>query len=166
MSAVTRIGAQYMMYLSLKVIHLLAVVVFVGNISTGFFWHAHAWRTRDPRLIAHTVQGLIRSNRALTMPSVAVLVIAGVATAMVGGVPMRTGWIVWSIVAFVVAGALFSTRVGPLQKQLYELANAAIGGAPLDESRYADIAAKWRVWGAVAVLALVIGIALMVLKPF
>lgn len=155
-----------MMYLSLKVIHLLAVVIFVGNIATGFFWHAHAWRTRDPKLIAHTIQGLIRSNRVLTAPSAGVLVIAGVVTAMVGSIPMRTGWIVWTIVAFLVAGALFSTRVGPLQKQLYEIANAASQGGTLDERRYTDIAAKWRAWGAVAVLALAIGIALMVLKPF
>lgn len=152
-----------MMYLILKVIHLLAVVVFVGNVATGFFWHAHAWRTRDPKLIAHTVQGLIRSNRVLTMPSVAVLVIAGVATAMVGRVPMRTGWIVWSIAAFVAAGALFSTRVGPLQQQLYAIAS---GGGAFDESRYSSLAAQWRAWGAVAVVALVSGIALMVLKPF
>ena len=155
-----------MTYLSLKVIHLLAVVVFVGNIVTGFFWHAHAWRTRDPKLIAHTIQGLIRSNRVLTAPSAGVLVIAGVVTAMVGSIPMRTGWIVWTIVAFLVAGALFSTRVGPLQKQLYEIATAASQGGTLDERRYTDIAAKWRAWGAVAVLALAIGIALMVLKPF
>jgi uncharacterized membrane protein len=154
------------MYLSLKVIHLLAVVIFVGNIATGFFWHAHAWRTRNPILLAHTVQGLIRSDRVLTMPSAGLLIIAGIATAVVGGVPMRTGWIGWTIVAFVVAGALFSTRVGPLQKQLYEIANAASGGSAFDESRYADIAARWRAWGAVAVLALAIGLALMVLKPF
>jgi uncharacterized membrane protein len=152
-----------MMYLGLKVVHLLAVVMFVGNVATGFFWHAHAWRTRDPKLIAHTVQGLIRSNRVLTIPSVAALVIAGVATAMVGGVPMRTGWIVWSIAAFIVAGALFSTRVGPLQQQLYALAS---GSGAFDESRYAILFARWRAWGAVAIVALVIGIALMVLKPF
>ncbi len=155
-----------MMYLTLKVIHLLAVVIFVGNIVTGFFWHAHAWRTRNPILLAHTVQGIVRANTVLTTPSALLLVIAGVAAAVVGGVPMRTGWIVWTIVAFGVAGALSSTRVGRLQKHRYEIANAGSGGGTFDESRYADIAARWRTWGAGAILALAIGIALMVLKPF
>lgn len=156
-----------MTYLLLKVIHILAVVIFVGNIATGFFWHAHAWRTRDPRVLAHTVRGIIRSNGVLTAPSALLLVIAGVAAAIMGGFPMlRTGWILWTIVLFVIAGALFSTRVGPLQKQLYEIANAASGGGTFDESRYAELAAKWRGWGGVAVLALALGVALMVLKPF
>ena len=51
------------MYLWLKLIHVLAVVMFIGNIVTGVFWHKHAERTRDPRLIAHAMAGVIRSDR-------------------------------------------------------------------------------------------------------
>ena len=36
------------MYLWLKFLHVLAVVMFLGNIVTGGFWHRHALRTRDP----------------------------------------------------------------------------------------------------------------------
>ena len=61
------------MYLWLKVIHVLAVVLFLGNIITGVFWHKHAERTRDPRLIAHTMAGVIRSDRLFTMPGVFVI---------------------------------------------------------------------------------------------
>lgn len=155
------------MYLALKAVHVLAVVIFLGNITTGLFWHAHAWRTRDPRLLAHTVRGLIRTDRVFTIPSVLVLIGAGVSAAIVGGFPMmRTGWILWTIVLFVISGAIFGTRVGPLQKQLHDIANAAAEGGTFDEASYARLAAKWRAWGSIAVLAPSVGVALMVLKPF
>jgi len=34
-------------YLTLKFLHIVGVILFLGNITTGVFWKAHA----DPRLI-------------------------------------------------------------------------------------------------------------------
>ena len=50
------------MYLAMKVLHVLAVVLFLGNIITGVFWKAHGDRTGDPRIIAHTLEGIIRAG--------------------------------------------------------------------------------------------------------
>ncbi len=36
------------MYLSIKLRHVLFVIMFLGNIVTGLFWHAHAAKSRDP----------------------------------------------------------------------------------------------------------------------
>ena len=66
------------MYLPMKVLHILAVVLFLGNIITGVFWHRHAERTRDPRLLAFTVEGIIRSDRLFTMPGVHVIIASGI----------------------------------------------------------------------------------------
>ena len=33
------------MYLWLKLIHVIAVVMFLGNVVTGVFWHKHALAT-------------------------------------------------------------------------------------------------------------------------
>lgn len=49
------------MYLAMKTLHVLAVVLFRGNIITGLFWKAHGDRTGDPRIIAHTLEGIIRA---------------------------------------------------------------------------------------------------------
>jgi len=46
------------MYLALKLLHVLGVIVFLGNIITGIFWKAHADKSRDPRLIAHALDGI------------------------------------------------------------------------------------------------------------
>lgn len=38
------------MYLGLKLIHILAVVMFIGNVVTRVFWHRHALATGGPLL--------------------------------------------------------------------------------------------------------------------
>ena len=87
------------MYLFLKLLHIASVVAFLGNITTGLFWHAHAVRTRDPRILHHAMDGIIRSDRWFTLPGVLLIIVTGVLTAMKGGYPLlRTPWIAWSLV--------------------------------------------------------------------
>jgi uncharacterized membrane protein len=153
------------MYLALKLLHVAVVIVFLGNITTGLFWHAHAARTRDPKLLAHTMDGIIRSDRLFTLPGVLVIIAAGVALAVYGHFPLlRTGWILWTLVLFATSGAVFGARVAPLQRELKAIAERGMQGT-FDYSRYGALALRWEIWGAVALLTPVAGLALMVLKP-
>jgi len=153
-------------YLWLKLLHVAAVIAFLGNITTGLFWHAHAARTRNPQLLAHTMDGIIRSDRLFTIPGVVLVVVAGVAAAVVGGLPLvRTPWILWSIILFGVSGAIFVARVVPLQRQLRALAASAVDQASFDWARYRRLALSWEWWGAAALLTPVGAVVLMILKP-
>jgi len=155
-----------MPYLAVKVFHIAAVVLFLGNITTGIFWKEHADRTRDPRIIAHMLEGLIRSDRLFTIPGVIAIVIGGVGAAMMGHLPiLRTGWILWSLVLFTLSGFAFSAQVAPLQRRMMNLMrSAAESGAP-DWAAYLALSRSWGFWGAVALLAPVGAMVLMVLKP-
>jgi uncharacterized membrane protein len=153
------------MYLALKLLHLVAVIVFLGNITTGLFWHAHAARTRDPKLLAHTMDGIIRSDRWFTLPGVVGIIAAGVLLAMYGHFPLlRTPWILWTLVLFAISGVVFGVRVAPLQRELKASAENGMRGT-FDYARYHALALRWEVWGAIALLTPVVGLALMVLKP-
>jgi uncharacterized membrane protein len=161
-------------YLWLKLLHVAAVVAFLGNITTGLFWHAHAARTRDPRLLAHAVDGIIRSDRIFTIPGVIAIIVTGVGAAITGGHPiLGTPWILWSLVLFGASGLVFVLRVAPLQVQLRALARAGAGGAGAgagaeqgwDWGRYQDLARTWERWGAVALVTPLAALVLMVLKP-
>ncbi len=155
-----------MVYLLFKLVHLIAVVLFLGNITTGIFWKAHADRTGDPRIIAHTLEGIIRSDRWFTVPGVVVILLAGFATAGVGRLPLLgTGWILWSLVLFVISGLAYMARVVPLQKRMATLAAAATPTSPLDWAAYRAWSRGWEMWGAVAMLAPLAAMVLMVLKP-
>lgn len=76
------------MYQVLKLIHIAAVIIFLGNIITGLFWKAHADRTKEVRFISHTMHGIIRSDRWFTIPGVIVITVAGFLAAIHAGLPI------------------------------------------------------------------------------
>ena len=154
------------MYLAIKTLHVLAVVLFLGNIITGLFWKAHGDRTADPRIIAHTLEGIIRSDRWFTIPGVVLIVGFGVAAAIIGRLPiLGTGWIWQSIVLFTVSGLAFMLQVAPLQRRLRELASVGLVGGPWDQAAYHRLSRRWEFWGLVAVLTPLAALVLMVFKP-
>ena len=156
-------GGIYLIY---KLVHIVAVVLFLGNIITGLFWHRHAARSRDPRILAHTMAGIIRSDRIFTVPGVVLIILAGIAAAMKGNFPIwRTDWIRWALILFSVSGIAFMARVAPLQRKLLATAQAGVSGASFDENAYHRLARQWEFWGGIALLAPIVALVLMVLKP-
>jgi uncharacterized membrane protein len=154
------------LYLVLKLLHVASVIAFLGNITSGLFWHAHAARTRDPGLLAHAVDGIIRSDRMFTVPGVIGIVVTGLATAIHGRLPiLRTDWILGTIVLFTISGILFGWRVAPLQRRMHALALAGTRSGSFDYPGYHAVAVRWEAWGAVTLLAPIAGLVLMVLKP-
>jgi uncharacterized membrane protein len=153
------------MYLWFKLIHVVAVIVFLGNISLGIFWKSIADRSRDPRIMAHTLRGIILADRCFTIPAIFVIVAGGVATAIAEQIPiLATGWILWSITLFVISGIAF----GPVMRAQREMESIASEGArtgAIDEARYRNFSASWNIWGMVALLAPAVAVALMILKP-
>lgn len=154
------------MYLALKALHILAVVAFLGNILTGLFWHAHAARTRDARVLGHAMGGIILSDRLFTTPGVIVILATGVLLAILGGYSLLgTGWILWPIVLFSVSGLVFMFRVAPLQRQLRAMAQVGAERGDFDYTAYHKLARTWELWGAIALLAPVGALLIMTLKP-
>jgi uncharacterized membrane protein len=154
-----------MSYLVWKFLHVGSVILFLGNITTGMFWGAHANRSRDFRLIASTFDGINRSDRVFTMPGVIVIVVSGVVAAITGGLPiLGTGWILWGIVLFVVSGIVFGRVVAPLQRDIVQIAGS---GNPDEENwrTYEALYARWARWGLLAVLAPAAAVLIMVMKP-
>lgn len=150
------------MYHLLKAIHVFAVILFMGNIITGLFWKRHADRTKNPVLIAHTMEGLIRADRWFTIPGVVVITSAGIFAAVQAGLPLlHTGWILWSIILFSMSGLTFGLRVAPLQKELLSMSQA---GA-LDWTAYHSKSLRWELWGLFATLTPAAAVVLMTWKP-
>lgn len=155
-----------MIYLSLKFLHIVGAILFLGNITTGVFWKAHADRSRDPKIIAHALDGVIRSDRLFTIPGVIIIVGAGVAAAIIGGIPLlRTEWLAGGIILLTIAGISFGARVAPLQRQMRDLARSAAAGEKFDWATYEKLSRAWAIWGSIALLAPFIAAALMVFKP-
>ena len=153
-----------MLYLLLKALHVVSVVLFLGNIITGVFWKAHADRTGDLRARAQALDGIIKSDRIFTTPNVFIIIATGVATAYSAGIPiLSTPWILWSIILFGISGGAFAF-VAPLQKKMLANVQAGIAGQ-WDQAGYEKLSRRWTVWGTVAAGAPLVAVFLMVIKP-
>jgi uncharacterized membrane protein len=153
-------------YFALKTLHILAVVLFLGNIITGVFWKAHGDRTGDPRIMAHTLDGIIRSDRWFTLPGVFLIIVFGIGAAVVARLPiLGTRWILHSLILFGISGLAFMVQVAPLQRRLRALALESAAGGHWDPGAYRRLSHRWEFWGAVAVLTPLAALVLMVVKP-
>ena len=153
------------MYLALKLVHVLAAIVFVGNITVGVLWKAMADRTHDPAICAYTMAGIIRADRIFTIPAIIILVIAGVGTAQVGHLSiLGTGWILWAIVLFIIAGLAFAP-LSRAQREIHAVAEAGAKSASMDWARYEALSTRWNLWGTIALITPLLAVACMVLKP-
>jgi uncharacterized membrane protein len=154
-----------MLYLALKALHIVGVVLFLGNIITGVFWKVHADRTNDLRARAQALDGIIKADRWFTVPGVLLIVVAGVSMALLAHLPMlSTLWIGASLALFVVSGLAFGIAVGPLQKKLLANVRAGLAGN-WDENQYNVLSRSWGLWGFVATVAPLVALFLMVMKP-
>jgi uncharacterized membrane protein len=156
-----------MTYLVLKLLHVLAAISFFGNITLGLFWQAQASRTRDARALAFTLETIARSDRFFTKPGAIGLLATGLAIAYVGGFPIvATGWILWTLVIFLAGGAIYGALAGPARKQLLALAQRDAQAGTFSEAEHAALSKRFHRWVGVAWATPVIGLVLMVLKPF
>ena len=109
-------------YNYIKLIHLIAVTIFLGNIITVLFWMNIAVRTKNLKIIHFAINGIIKSDRLFTIPGVLIITAGGFWAAINGHYPiLKTGWILWSIILFSISGLSFVFKVAPLQKKIYNL---------------------------------------------
>jgi uncharacterized membrane protein len=156
-----------MYYNYFKLIHILAVILFLGNIITGVFWMHIAVKTKDLKIINHTIKGIIASDRYFTVPGVFFIILGGVMTAINGRVPiLQTGWILWSLILFSIAGIAFMVKLAPLQKKIYNLTlrNPETLQNDFDWLMFEKLYFAWNLWGLIALLTPLGALAMMVLK--
>ncbi len=151
-----------MEYTFYKLIHILGVILFLGNIIVGLFWMHIAVRTADTKILAHTLKGIITADMFFTIPGVIIVAATGFMTAGVGHYPiMRTGWIVWPMTLFVISGIAFMAKVGPLQKKMHVL---VLSSESYDREQFRTLYRSWNIWGTVALLLPIAAAVMMVLK--
>jgi uncharacterized membrane protein len=149
------------LYAVLKVVHVFAAVIFLGNISVGVLWKTIADLTKDQKIIAHTIKGIILADRIFTIPAVILLLVAGIATALAGHYSIfGTGWILWPLILFVVTGIVFGPTAR-VQRAMLAIAE----GASMDWSAYQQASARWNVGGTIALVLPLIAMVIMIAKP-
>ena len=71
-----------MVYLILVLVHVITVIIFLGNITITPFWKANAEKKKDRLMIFNAWEGIIKADRLFTMPGVVLLLIFGIGGAL------------------------------------------------------------------------------------
>lgn len=154
-----------MIYHYLKLIHLLAVVIFLGNIITGLFWMRMAMRTNKPGLIHFTMHGVRKADKYFTIPGVVIITAFGIWGAITAHYPLLgTGWILYSIILFSISGIVFSVRLAPLQKKIHTITREKDTMTTEEWKVLQRAYREWDIWGLIATLTPLAAFAMMVLK--
>lgn len=151
-------------YDGFKLLHLLGVVLLVGNVTVTSIWKLYADRTRDVRVIRFAQRLVTVTDWFFTFWGIVLLVVGGYGAAWVAGMdPLRDGWLVWSEVQFVAAGVIWLFLLVPIQVRQARMARGFEEGVPIP-AEYWRLGRRWIVWGLVATVPLVGAMWTMVAK--
>lgn len=145
--------------------HVLAVVLFLGNLVTCLFWASHANRSRDPSVIAHTFHGIRRADRWFTLPGAVAILVGGVVAAIrLDLAVFGTGWIVWALGLLGIGLLVLATVRAALQRDLVELAVAG-DAEHLSWKEYELLYRYWWMASLVGIAAPLLAVVLMIFRP-
>jgi uncharacterized membrane protein len=109
------------------------------------------------------MKGVISSDKLFTIPGV-IIITAGDFSAIYVGVPLlKTGWIFWSLILFILSGLVFAWRLAPLQQKIYKLIRNADAGN-FNKALYYSYLKQWENWGLVALLTPLGALVMMAMK--
>ena len=148
----------------LRWLHVLGAAVLFGTGAGIAFFMVMAHRTRDAALIAHVAGTVVLADTVFTATAVVLQPVTGVLLAWEVGWRLTEGWILLSLVLYVVTG-LFWLPVVAIQIRLRDLARAAAAAsAPLPPA-YRRLYRIWFACGFPAFLAVLAIFWLMLTRP-
>jgi len=152
-------------YTGLKFLHLLGVVLFVGNIITAALWKTRADRSGDLATIAYAQRTVALADWMFTVPGVLLVLIGGYGMAARRPWPLHgIHWLEWGQGLFWLAALIWLFVLVPTQRRLIAASAAGRKSGALPPE-FARLSKRWAMWGGIATLLPLIVLYLMVVKP-
>ena len=148
-----------------KFVHLLGVILLVGNITVTAVWKVFADRTRDAPIVAFGQRLVTGTDFGLTVPGIVLTMVGGYG-AMIEAQYDFPGpfWLLWSQICFVAAGLVWLGVLIPIQVIQARMAREFADANDVPEP-YRRLARLWLVWGLIGTVPLVSALYLMIFKP-
>lgn len=144
--------------------HAIGACVLLGTGAGIAFFMVMAHRSGDAALIAHTARIVVIADWVFTASAVVVQPITGALLAQALGWSWSEGWLVLSLILYVVTGCFWLPVVWMQAKMRDLAAEAARTGAPLPE-RYHRLYRAWFLCGFPAFFAVLTILWLMLARP-
>jgi uncharacterized membrane protein len=151
-------------YLLLKYVHVIGASVLLGTGAGIAFFMVMAHRLREPAIVAAVAKIVVIADLLFTATAVVLQPLTGVLLMWWVGYSQWEGWIVLSILLYLITGA-FWLPVVAIQMRMRDLAAAATadgGGLP---EEYFVIYRRWFAFGFPAFLSVLTIFWLMIARP-
>lgn len=154
-----------MSYHILLTIHILGVVLLLGNIIVTAWWKGMANRTGDARIIAFAQGQVTITDWIFTLPGAVMIVASGdyIAYTMMQDTWNIT-WLTWGRILFIASGVIWLLILVPVQIKQARLARTFANGGDIPEE-YWRLSRYWYIFGIVAVLLPMGNLYWMIFKP-
>ncbi len=146
---------------SIKALHVMAAILFVGNVIVTGIWTAVFFRARRTHDFRVAARAIVLTDWIFTVGGGALLTITGVSLAIGRGYPVwETPWIRQTIIALAVSTIMWLVLLVPAQRiMLRAVSNDA------DDARLGRAYSRWNLAGWTATAPLLYAVWCMVAKP-
>ncbi|MGE4279275.1 MAG: DUF2269 family protein [Magnetospirillum sp.] len=150
--------------MTLKLIHVLSAILLFGT-GLGTAFHGMASNmSKDVRAIAVANRNVVVADWIFTTPTVVIQPVTGIWLALMQGWSLTTGWIVWSLALYALAGSCWLPVVW-LQIRMHRMAKDAVAAGSDLPPLYHRYFRMWFALGWPAFAAMLAIVGLMVFKP-
>jgi uncharacterized membrane protein len=153
-----------MAYDILKLLHILGVVMLLGNVTVTSIWKLYADATRDAGIVFFAQRMVTITDWFFTFWGIVLIVVGGYGAAWLAGMDvLRDDWIVWSEAMFAVAGVIWLGVLVPIQVRQARMARDFRAGGAVPDA-YWRLGRWWIAFGLLATVPLVAATWLMIRK--
>lgn len=152
------------LYFVLRFLHLVGAAVMLGTGAGIAFFLVLAHRRGDPAAIAAVARIVVIADFVFTATAVVLQPLTGAALALHSGYSLGEGWIVLSLLLYLVAGAFWLPVVG-MQMRIRDIAAAAARSGEVLPSSYYQLIRTWIAFGFPAFGAVLAIFWLMIARP-
>lgn len=153
-----------MLYLYLKIIHVISSTLLFGTGLGSAFYLYRAHLSKDLHAIAFAARNVVIADWLFTTPAVIIQPLTGFWMAALAHFPISSAWIVASLILYVLIGFCWLPVVW-LQIKIRDLANTALKNHQALPDLYYAYMRIWFCLGWPAFIAVMVVFYLMVMKP-
>jgi uncharacterized membrane protein len=154
-----------MSYEFMKFLHLIGVVLLVGNVTITAFWKVFADRTGDAQIVAYAQHLVTLCDWIFTLSGIIMIFIGGYGMAFVRGYNVfESTWLIWGQLLFLVSGLIWLFVLIPLQIRQAQQARVSSLSGSVPAAYWRD-GRLWLIWGIIATIPLVGAVYVMIAKP-
>jgi uncharacterized membrane protein len=152
-------------YLFLKSLHLLGVIMFLGNLVITGWWKLKADRTRNPVIVAFAQRQAMVSDRLFAGGGLLLMLLGGPGNVMQHHLDfLHIFWLKWGFWLFVAVGMAWGAILVPLQIAQNRMARQFAQGGEIP-ARYWKLQRLWKEFSLLVMLLVLLSVYWMVFKP-